>query len=189
MEAKLRDYGSSQRPGVLQNDSHCQILRRDTRHALSMKLILAILLASSTVALSEPNESWPANAPYNKVFDPWHAFLAAEGLAKGGAPDALRTLFLAAFVRLNQPFLGGEDLETMSIILREVLIAVGDRRFSRALGAQRPEIRAAVRDFLGDDKTPWIKKCPTTAKLLRDVPKIDWPMYQAIRNDMKLHPG
>jgi len=150
-----------------------------------MKLILAFLLVSSTVALSEPNESWPAHAPYNKVFDPWHACMAAEGLAKGGAPDALRTMFLAAYVRLNQPFLGGEGDETMHNIFREVLIAVGDRRFSHALSKQRPEIRAAALAFLGDA----VKKYPRSAQVLREVPQIDWPMYQAYRNDLKLHPG
>jgi len=154
-----------------------------------MKLIFTILLASGAVALSEPNESWPANAPYNKVFDPWHACMAAEGLAKAGAPDALRTLFLAAYVRLNQPFLGGEGDETMTMIFREVLIAVGDQRFSHALAAQRPEVRAAVQRFLGDYKKAWVKKCPKTAKLLHNVESFDWPMDKAIQNDLKLHPG
>jgi hypothetical protein len=106
--------------------------------------------------------------------------MAAETLAKRGAPDALRTLFLAAYVRLNQPFLGGEGDETMGLIFQRVLVALGDVRFARALAAQRPEIRSAVGRFC---TPPAGGKFPRTVKLLRDAPKIDWPMDQAYRKD------
>ena len=54
--------------------------------------------------------------------------MAAEPLAKRGAPDAVRTLFLAAYVRVSQPFLGGEDLESMHKVFGDVLTAVGDAK-------------------------------------------------------------
>jgi len=147
-----------------------------------MPRVLAILVLSSSCVFAEPNERAPVDAPYNKVFDPWHACMAAEDLAKQGAPDALRTLFLAAYVRVNQPFLGGEGEMTMVTIFREVVTAVGDYRFARALAAQRPEVRSAVRSFLEETDLA-LKKCPRTTKLLRDAPKIDWPMDKAYRND------
>ena len=106
--------------------------------------------------------------------------MAAEDLAKRGAPDALRTLFLAAYVRLNQPFLGGEGDETMNLIFQRVLVSIGDARFARALAAQRPEIRSAVSRFV---YPPSHGKFSRTTKLLRDSPTIDWPMDQAYRND------
>ena len=144
-----------------------------------MTRLLLLLMLTTIPALAGRNEAWPADAPYNKLFDPWHASIAAEPLAKRGAPDALRTLFLAAYVRLNQPFLGGEGDETMHLIFQRVIAATGDKRFARALAAQRPEIRSAVSSFL--DTHPG--KFPRTAKLLREAPKIDWPVDQAYRND------
>src|SRR5881392_2696744 len=115
-----------------------------------MSRVVVVLLFSMVCGFAKEPAS--VDAPYNKVFDPWHACMEAEALAKRGAPDALRTLFLAAYVRVNQPFLGGEDLETMGKIFEEVLSAIGDKAFSDAVGAQRPEIRSAVRWFLGPDK-------------------------------------
>ena len=144
------------------------------------RVVIALLLSVASGLAKEPA---PIDAPYDKVFDPWHASMEAEDLAKRGAPDALRTLFLAAYVRVNQPFLGGEDLETMGKIFEEVLSAIGDKAFSDAVGAQRPEIRSAVRWFLGPDKGRSLKAFPKTAALLRDAPKIDWPLDKAIRED------
>lgn len=124
-------------------------------------------------------EAAPIDAPYNKVFDPWRACMDAEALAVKGAPDALRTLFLAAYVRVYQPFLGGEDLITMCRVMEKVLVHVGDSKFSRSLAGQRPEIRSAVAYFLHIPP----KRTPKTAKVLRDSPDIDFPMHRAYRDD------
>ena len=146
-----------------------------------MRRTLLLLLLSVSCAIAERNEPAPVDAPYNKVFDPWHACTSAEPLAKRGAPDALRTCFLAAYVRLSQPFLGGEGLEDIYRVFEEVLSAVGDKKFARALGRQRPEIRSAVANFLNDFSR--IREYPKTLKLLREAPHIDWPLDQAYRND------
>jgi hypothetical protein len=146
-----------------------------------MRRVLVLLLLSTASAVAERNEAWPADAPYNKFFDTWHASTAAEDLAKRGAADALRTLFLCAYVRVNQPFLGGEGDEAMNLVFQRVLVANGDARFARALARQRPEIRSAVRNFLYIH--PSLRKFPRTTKLLHDAPKIDWPIDQAYRND------
>ena len=138
--------------------------------------LLILLLFVSQLAANEPA---PGDVPYTKVFDPWRACMAAQPLARRGAPDALRTLFLSAYVRVSQPFLGGEDLESMILIFRDVLPAIGDTKFSDALSLQRPEVRGAVRWFL--DAPP--KKFPRTARLLREAPEIDWPVNKAYRND------
>jgi hypothetical protein len=120
-------------------------------------------------------------APIDKIFDPWRACIAAVDLAKRGAPDALRTCLLAAYVRVSQPFLGGEDLEHMAEILGQILDSIGDDAFARALAKQRPEVRSAVRWFIGENRK--LKNSPKTAKLLRDAPKIDWPLSKAYRDD------
>jgi hypothetical protein len=146
-----------------------------------MRRVFLLLMLSSASALAERNEAWPTDAPYNKLFDVWHASMAAEDLAKRGAPDALRTPFLCAYVRVNQPFLGGEGDETINLIFQRVLVANGDGRFARALARQRPEIRSAVRSFLYIHRS--LGKFPRTSKLLRDAPKIDWPIDQAYRDD------
>src|SRR5258708_7353597 len=103
--------------------------------SMSRYLLVLLLLASSVLA--ERNEPAPVDAPYNKVFDPWHACMAAEDLAKRGAPDALRTVFLSIYVRVNQPFLGGEGDETMVLVVQHVLAAIGDLGFATALAKQR----------------------------------------------------
>jgi hypothetical protein len=146
-----------------------------------MARVIAIFLL--TICCAWGKELAPVDTPYNKVFDPWRACTHAKELAKRGAPDALRTLFLAAYVRVNQPFLGGEDLESMDLIFGEVLQAVGDRVFSHALKAQRPEVRSAAKWFLGTDSHPYLKKFPRTAKLLSEAPKMEWPLDKAYRED------
>ncbi|HKP04218.1 MAG TPA: hypothetical protein VJU77_12770 [Chthoniobacterales bacterium] len=146
-----------------------------------MHRILFFFLLGASCALAEKSEPAPLDAPYEKVFDPWRACTAAEGLAKRGAPDALRTCFLAAYVRLSQPFLGGEDLEAIHRIFQEVLPAVGDKNFASALEKQRPEIRSAAAHFLSGFFK--IRDFPKTHKLLRAAPQIDWPLDRAYRND------
>ena len=146
-----------------------------------MPRVLVILLLTVVSSVAERNEPAPVDAPYNKVFEPHRACAEAEALAKRGAPDALRTCFLAAYVRLSQPFLGGEDFDIMLHVYDSVLAAVGDDAFSRALAKQRPEIQSAVGWFMA--KFPRMKRCPKTAKLFRDAPKIDWPLDKAYRND------
>ena len=147
----------------------------------SMRRVLLLLILATAPAFAERNEAWPADAPYNKVFEPHRACMEAKDLAKRGQSDALRTCFLAAYVRLNQPFLGGEDFHIMNSVFDEVLEAVGDRAFSRALEKQRPEIQSAVGWFMAS--FPRLRKCPRTARLFRDAPKIDWPLDKAYRND------
>jgi hypothetical protein len=147
-----------------------------------MQRVVPLLLLVASCALAQRNEPAPVDAPYNKLFDPWHACMAAEELAKQGAPDALRTIFLAVYVRVNQPFVGGEGDMTMVMIVQQVLAAIGDRRFSAALAKQRPEVRGAVASFCGFTQSQ-LKPFPRTGKLLRDAPRIDWPIDQAYRND------
>jgi hypothetical protein len=110
------------------------------------RILLAVLFLASSLA-AQRDEPAPVDAPYNTVFDPWHACMAAEDLAKRGAPDALRTIFLAIYVRANQPFLGDEGNETMVNVVRHVLAAIGDQGFATALGKQRPEIRGVLNRF------------------------------------------
>jgi hypothetical protein len=63
-----------------------------------------------------------------------------------------------------------------------VFTARGDSRFAAALLRERPEIRAAVRWFMGSD--PRLKKSPKTDRVFRNAPKIDWPIERAYRNDL-----
>jgi len=146
-----------------------------------MPRAVVFLLVTAAVALAEKNEPAPVDATYNKVFAPHRACWEAKELAKRGAPDALRTCFLAAYVRVNQPFLGGEDFEMMDMTYDEVLKTLGDDKFARALARERPEIRSAVAWFMAS--YPRMKRCPKTAKLLQEAPKINWPLDRAFRND------
>lgn len=139
--------------------------------------LFAACTLSTSFAETFELEEWPSDAPYNKVFDPWRACIHAEDMAKRAHPDALRTIFLAAYVRLNQPFLGGEDLEHMHMIFANVYSSVGDKRFVAALKKQPPEIRSAVRRFLTAPKRS------ETKEILTEAPEIDWPLDKAYRAD------
>jgi hypothetical protein len=144
-----------------------------------MRLIALLLLAAVTALAGE---RYPFDAPYIKHFEPVKALLAAKELAKRGEPDALRTMFLCVYVCVNQPFLLGHGGEEMDAAIRDVITTLGDERFSRGLAARRPEIRGALRSLfsLRSDET---RRFPHTAKLLKDAPKIDWPLDKAYRED------
>jgi hypothetical protein len=142
------------------------------------RLLFVILLTNLSLMAKEPA---PVAAPYDKGFDPWRACMAAEPVAKRGNPDALRTCFLAAYVRVSQPFLGGEDLEGMARVYNDLFTTLGDAAFARALAKERPEIHSAVRWFISE--SPKLKTSPNTARLFRNAPKIDWPIDRAYRED------
>jgi len=142
------------------------------------RTIFLVFLWTATVFAKKP-EPAPLDAPYNNVFDPWRACSLAEPLAIHGAPDALRTMFLCAYVRCSWPFNGPEGDEAMHHGFESVLEKLGDRRFSAALAQQRPEVRSAVRQFLYV-RDP--KRAQRTLKLLHDAPEIDWPMVRAARD-------
>ncbi len=88
-------------------------------------------------------------------------------------------MFLAAYVRLSQPYNGAEDLSQMRDNFGRLLSALGDEAFCRALEAQRPEVRSAVRWFL--DLKIVRTADPQTYRLLKEAPKIDWPTDKARR--------
>jgi len=138
--------------------------------------LIFLLMASVTLLAKEPEPAQLA-APYNSVFDPWRARSLAEPLAMRAAPDALRTMFLSAYVRWSWPFNGPEGDEAMHHSFERVFAKLGDARFAATLGQQRPEVRSAVRQFLTVPKGP-----QRTHKLLREAPEIDWPMVRAARD-------
>jgi hypothetical protein len=84
---------------------------------------------------------------YEERFDPWRASNYALGPASRGDRDAQITFFLAAYVRMSQPYTGGEDLEQMDDNVKQLLATLGDDAFSHALQQQRPEVRSAVRSW------------------------------------------
>ena len=65
-----------------------------------------------------------------------------RGSGKARRSGRVAHAFFAAYVRVNQPFLGGEDLETMDKIFQEVLTAVGDTSFLRRCESAAAEFRA-----------------------------------------------
>jgi hypothetical protein len=169
-------------------------LRRSANKYNSMRAIIcsfalvspSILLISCTSS-SAPSSTATASAPayvgrpsYEERFDPWRASSRALEPAAKGERDAQDTLFLAAYVRVNQPYMGGEDLEQMNDNCQQLLTRLGDDAFSTALDRQRPEVRSAVKSFIS---TSTIQSAyPKTYALLRAAPKIDWPMDKAYRN-------
>jgi hypothetical protein len=117
---------------------------------------------------------------YSNPFDPWRA-CGKEGYeAAKGNPIALHICFLAAYVRQSDPYLGGEDLETIWKTMEDILKKLGDGRFTQALSMERPEVRSAVGGFI-DGQT--IKAYPKTKQLIGAAPKIDFPLDQTNRDE------
>lgn len=138
---------------------------------LFQKQAVAIALAVAAVAHHGQAQS--------NFLDPYRACTHALDAAIKGDPVAQHTCFVAAYVRVNDPLGGGEDMEGISISLSRLLQGVGDRAFAEALKLERPEIIAAVRSFLQGN----LSKAPLTEVLVRKVPKIKFPVEVTISND------
>lgn len=138
--------------------------------------VMAFLAATSVglISCTTPRRA----VSYTDRFDAWRGCVGAEADALKGDQDALRTCFLAAYVRVSEPYLGGEDLEGMTSTFRRLLTALGDDGFSGALATQRPEVVSAAGCFFQPSS---LDAYPRTAALFRDAPKIDWPLSKAIR--------
>ena len=118
---------------------------------------------------------------YESRFDPWRANNYALKPAAKGDADAQTAFFLSTYVRLSQPYAGGEDLEQMTANVRELLKALGDVAFAKAIQSLRPEVRSSVRWFV--EMKSVRASSPKTYKVLNAAPKIDWPTDQAIREN------
>ncbi len=136
------------------------------------------LLFLIVCALSEAS----ARGQYSDPFDPWRACNKASLEASKGNPIALHTCFLAAYVRMSDPYFGGEDLESIYGCMKQLLAALGDASFAEALGYERGEVRSAVGDFLEPKQ---LRTNPLTRRLLKNSPKIDFPLSQSNRDEKK----
>ena len=102
--------------------------------------------------------------------------------------EAIRDCFMASYLRVSSPFLGGEDTEAIHHGLSELLFRVGDRAFSQALAVERPEIIAAVKFWIrrspgfvhqGGFKSISMDDYPKTKKMLDSVPDSDFPLNES----------
>ena len=115
----------------------------------------------------------------SNFLDPYRACTHAVEAAIKGDPVAQHTCFVAAYVRVNDPMGGGEDMEGITASISNLLKGVGDRPFAEALKLERPEIIAAVRFFLQGN----LSKAPLTDALVRKVPKINFPVEVTISGE------
>lgn len=133
-------------------------------HRLLHKHTVAIVLAIAAIAGRSEAQS--------NFLDPYRACTHAVEAAIKGDPVAQHTCFVAAYVRVNDPLGGGEDMEGMITSLSNLLKGVGDRPFATALKLERPEIIAAVRFFVKGN----MSGAPMTAVLLQKAPKTKFPV-------------
>ena len=119
---------------------------------------------------------------YSNPFDPWRACNKALPEASKGNPIALHTCFLAAYVRMSDPYFGGEDLESMDWCMESLLTTLGDASFAEALAFERGEVQSAVGAFL---EAKQLRGTPKTRRLVEKSPKIDFPLAQSNRDESK----
>jgi hypothetical protein len=136
-----------------------------------MKLTTLLVLIVAAVAGYAQAES--------NFLDPYRACTNSVDAAIKGDPVAQHTCFIAAYVRVNDPLGGGEDMEGITISIGKLLKGIGDRAFADALKLERPEIIAAVRFFLMDN----VKGAPLTEALTRKAPKIKFPVDLTIKDE------
>jgi hypothetical protein len=117
---------------------------------------------------------------YTEKLDAWRCSSRALEEASKGDEDAIRACFLSAYVRVNEPLMGGEDLEAMDMTFAKLLKNLGDDKFSEALQTVRPEVRSSVHWFFKGNR---INKTdyPKTFATFASAPNIDWPLDQAYR--------
>jgi hypothetical protein len=121
---------------------------------------------------------------YSDPLDPWRACAQALDLARKGDPDAIHRMFLSDYVRESEPFLGGEDLETMAADHEDLLNTIGDKKFADALVLERPEVVAAVGKQFNAwqmSRSNFAEHYPLTSKALSRAPRIDFQIDQAAR--------
>ena len=136
-----------------------------------MKPALVLVVAAALVAAAAVKRY-----SYEDPLDAWQAFTKESKDAATGNPFAMHTCFVAAYVRLNDPKLGGADLEEMTSSTEKIIANLGDQRFADALRLERPEIIAAVAYFVQPER---LSGYPVTRHLFETAPKIQWQLNQA----------
>lgn len=166
--------------------THCQTLQRTPAGRLVkakrpiIVLIGALAILAGCTHATKTSPAAAGSTRYEERFDPWRASNRALKPASRGDRNAQIAFFLSAYVRMSQPYMGGEDLEQMRANVGHLVATLGDDSFSRALEQQRPEVRSAVRSFL--DTKSVKRDYPKTYRLLDAAPKIDWPALKVYRN-------
>jgi len=139
--------------------------------SLAFPFYLGVALAASSLYI-EAKADEPSLDPYRACNH------QCEAAAKGNAL-AQHTCFLAAYVRMNDPMGGGEDVEGISTCFAQLLSQLGDKRLAEALKLERPEIIAAVGRFLEDK----LASSPATKQLIQHAPKIAFPLDDTVHKD------
>ena len=131
----------------------------------------------------------PQARSYSSPLDPWRACDHLLPEAKKCNPIALHACFLAAYVRVSDPYLGGEDLEMMYDCMQQLVQTLGDASFAQILAMERPEVQAAVGCFFdvrmlkGEWKDKGVKGAPKTLQLIQSAPHIDFPLSQSEKDE------
>jgi hypothetical protein len=133
---------------------------------------LGVALAAALLC-AEVKAEEPALDPYRACNH------QCDAAAKGNAL-AQHTCFLAAYVRVNDPMGGGEDMEGISSCFGRLLSKLGDKAFAEALKLERPEIIAAASSFLEKEK---LATATATKQLIERVPKIVFPIDHTLKDD------
>lgn len=131
-----------------------------------------VAVAATLCSCSGPAASTSAPASSYKAFDAWRTSSQIEPYAAKGSARALHDLFIADYTRASDPYLGGEDLQSMSMTLGAEARSVGDAKFAEALGRERPEVIHAVRVIAGGCLAGY----PETLKLMSKNPRVKLPL-------------
>lgn len=105
---------------------------------------------------------------------------AAQRVRQGDGA-AFHECFFAAYSRMRDPMLGGEDLESIAHTLQQLLLTAGDHAFATALAKELPPIRSGVSWFLLRREN--LAGAPETKAVIAATRDYDFELGRSIRQD------
>ncbi len=100
--------------------------------------------------------------------------------AQHGDSAAFHECFFAAYSRVRDPMLGGEDLEVMIETIQQLLHSVGDQVFATMLAKESPPIRCGVSWFLPRED---LTSAPKTRAIIAATQDYDFELERSIRRN------
>ena len=100
--------------------------------------------------------------------------------AMTGDPAGFHESFFAAYSRVRDPMMGGEDIESIRETIAGLLAAVDDEAFSSHLRVEPEPVRSGVAWFLSTAK---LSDAPETHRVIAETRDYDFELEQSYRRN------
>ncbi len=100
--------------------------------------------------------------------------------AMSGDASGFHECFFAAYSRVRDPMLGGEDIESIRETVSGLLKSVGDQTFSSGLAAEPEPVRSGVAWFLTSSD---LSDAPETRRVIAETRDYDFELERSYRRN------